>query len=279
MFVVVPVDPADVPALSAQLTALGAEGIDQRLARARRHLLFARFEEGTAAEGADAILRRSGWPAVVRPVSGGHLTAWLANTRPVVISERLTVCFPWTEFDGDEPDNVVEIDPGRAFGTGSHPSTRLLLGELARRLQGGERVLDVGCGSGVLAVSAARLGAEVTAVDITPEALTATRRNARHNGVGTSVEVTLTAVERLPGCFDVIVANIGAGVLIELAAPLQSLLAPRGWLALSGLSPGQVSKVAAAYARIEIIATPADDDWVALVGRHHGRPEPGRSGL
>jgi ribosomal protein L11 methyltransferase len=182
------------------------------------------------------------------------------------------VCFPWSEFDGDEPDTVVEIDPGRAFGTGAHPSTRLLLVELACSLRGGERVLDVGCGSGVLAVCAARLGARVTAVDITDEALTATRRNAIRNGVETDVHVSATPVERLSGRFDAIVANIGATVLIELASALQSRLDPDGWLALSGLSPGQVSKVAAAYSRLEITAVRADDDWVALVGRHRAGP-------
>jgi len=267
VFVVVVLDPAAVLSVSGELTALGAGGLDRRPSRGGRQLLFARFDDPTAAEGAAASLRRAGVSAVVRPVGGGHLSAWLANTRPVVISDRLTVCFPWSEFGGDEPNNIVEIDPGRAFGTGAHPSTRLLLGELARRLGGRERVLDVGCGSGVLAISAARLGADVTAVDITAEALAATRRNAIHNGVDAHVEVSATPVERLPGCFDVIVANIGAAVLIESASALQSHLAPTGWLALSGLSPGQISKVAAAYGRIEITSAPSDDDWVALVGR------------
>jgi ribosomal protein L11 methylase PrmA len=84
--------------------------------------------------------------------------------------------------------------------------------------------------------------------------------------------VSATPVERLSGRFDAIVANICATVLIELASALQSRLDPDGWLALSGLSPGQVSKVAAAYSRLEITAVRADDDWVALVGRHRAGP-------
>jgi len=270
VFVVVPLDPEQVPVVSAELTALGAQALEHRYPRGRRPLLSARFDDATAAEGAAARLRGTGLSAVVRPVGGGHLSAWLANNRPIVISERLTVCFPWSELTADEPDTLVEIDPGRAFGTGSHPSTRLVLHELAGRLHGGERVLDVGSGSGVLATCAARLGAQVTAVDISAEAVAATRRNAVLNGVGSRVEASATPVEHLPGGFDVIVANIGAAVLIELARPLQRRLDPAGWLALSGLSPGQVSKVAAAYDDIDVTSAPADDDWVALVGHHRG---------
>src|SRR5262245_4092536 len=103
----------------------------------------------TAAEAATRVaeLRAGGATATMRPVGGGHLDAGGRANQPVYVGDRLCVRLPWTEAAA-ATDVVVEIDPGRAFGTGSHPSTRLLLGVLAARIQGGERVLDVGCGSG-----------------------------------------------------------------------------------------------------------------------------------
>jgi ribosomal protein L11 methyltransferase len=203
---------------------------------------------------------------VVRPIGGGHLTAWRNYTRPVDIGGRVWVSFPWSEFDRDEAPAVVEIDTGRAFGTGGHPSTGLLLQELAGRLQGGESVLDVGCGSGVLAVTAARLGAgSVLGIDIEPEALTVTGANATLNGVSAVVGTSPASLEELEAVYDVVVANIGAATLIEMAAALQSRLAGGGWIGLSGLSPAQVSKVAAAYRQVEVVSVPTDDDWAAVV--------------
>jgi ribosomal protein L11 methyltransferase len=141
-----------------------------------------------------------------------------------------------------------------------------LLIELVRRMQGGESVLDVGCGSGVLSVSAARLGAaRVTAVDVDRRAIAATRANAARNDAGATVTASVTPVAALTGAFDVIVANIAAATLIELAPALQSRLASGGWLGLSGISPAQVSVVGAAYRSTDVVATPTEGDWAALV--------------
>ena len=249
-----------------ELRARGAMSVEERSVARDRALVYARFADDSSAGRVVADLRSRGWPAVVRPVGGGHLAAWHANTRPVVVDDRLSVCFPWTEVDRERAGLLVEIDPGPAFGAGGHPSTVLLLVELARRMRGGESVLDVGCGSGVLSVSAARLGAaSVTAVDVDKGAIVSTRANAARNGVGATVVASTTPAAELTGTFDVIVANIRAATLIELAAALQPRLAPRGWLGLSGLSPAQVSVVAAAYRPTRVIATPTRDDWAAVV--------------
>jgi ribosomal protein L11 methyltransferase len=242
------------------------EGATVVIAAAGRVLVHARFDDAAGARRVVGDLRTNGWPAVVRPSGGGHLAAWQANTCPVVVADRLWVCFPWTEYDRASAPVVVEIDPGSAFGAGRHPSTRLLLAELVQRLKGGESVLDVGCGSGALAVSAARLGAaSVTAVDIDVAAIVSTRANAARNGVAATIEAMTTPVTELTGSYDVIVANIAAATLIELAPVLRPRLAPHGWMGLSGLSPAQVSVVATAYRPARIAAIPTDDDWAALV--------------
>jgi ribosomal protein L11 methyltransferase len=252
---------------------LGGTDIEQHPMGRDRVLVYGGFPDAVSARAAVIALRADGWPAVERPVAGGHLTAWRNYTRPTEVRGRVWVGFPWSEFDRDRAPAVVEIDTGRAFGTGGHPTTRLLLGELADRLTGGESVLDVGCGSGVLAVTAARLGAgSALGIDINPEALVATRFNAALNDVGATVETSDVSVHDLHGVFDVIVANIGAAVLTEFAPALQALLAPGGWLGLSGLSPAQVSKVAAAYPLMRVLSVPADEDWAAIVAVNSAPP-------
>lgn len=264
-------DVAGVAKVSRLLITQGAAGVTGRpVGRGRLLLYGGPFDDRIAVEVA-AIVRAAGWPADMRPEGGGHLAAWLAHTGAVRVGDRLAVCFPWSEFDRDEVEIVVEIDPGRAFGNGAHPTTRLLLGELTARLRGGESVLDVGCGSGVLAIAAARLGATATAVDIAPAAIAATTANARRNGVGKGVRVLDTPVAHLTARFDVIVANIDAATLVKLAPAIQSCLARDGWLALSGLSPAQLSVVAAAYRQVEVLATPSDDDWLAMVASRPSR--------
>lgn len=268
MLVVAAARVADAASVAAQLRVRGATTGSQRLVGAGRVLVYGGpFEDQTALQIV-ADLRALGWPADARPEAGGHLTAWRAHTRAVEVGGRLAVCFPWSEFDRDQAELVVEIDPGRAFGTGAHPTTRLLLSELVARIVGGETVLDVGCGSGVLAIAAARLGAaQVRAVDLSPLAVEATTANAERNEVGKRVRVDNTPVAHLTSLFDVIVANLDAPTLVNLAPAIQRRLAPHGWLGLSGLSPAQVSKVMAAYNELNVIAQPTEEDWSAVVAR------------
>ena len=267
VLVVVAVGDADASDAIRRLRARGAETVEQRTLGRGRFLVYGGPFDDAAATAVASDLRAEGWPAATRPAGGGHLRAWQAHTEPVVIAERLWVCLPWSECDRSRaPGGVVEIDPGRAFGTGAHPSTRLLLNELALRLQGGEAVLDAGCGSGVLAVSAARLGAtSVTAVDISQAALSATRANAVRNQCDGVVRVAQTGIAGVTGAFDVVVANMHAAPLVDLAPALTSRMGPRAWLGLSGLSPAQLSVVAAAYRPLRVVATPTEDDWAALI--------------
>jgi ribosomal protein L11 methyltransferase len=193
---------------------------------------------------------------------------WVRRTQsqftPVPIGERLWIVPTWCE-PPDKRAAVVRLDPGMAFGTGTHPSTRLALHFLERSLRGAERVLDYGCGSGILAIAAAKLGAaEVDAVDLDPRALDATRANARAN----EVSVRVSTPEALPrGDYDVVVANILANPLILLAPALTTRVRAHGRLALSGVLAAQASDVAAAYRpAIELAVAREDEGWVLLEG-------------
>lgn len=158
---------------------------------------------------------------------------------------RLWIGATWHEAPHDA-QAIVRIDPGLAFGTGSHPTTRLVLGFLERVVRGGESVLDYGCGSGILAIAAAKLGAgPIDAVDIDPQAVEVTHANARANAVELRASLP-EALER--GSYDLVVANILAQPLIELAPALSSRARRGGRIALAGILDSQAEEVRAAYA-------------------------------
>jgi ribosomal protein L11 methyltransferase len=183
--------------------------------------------------------------------------------RPLELS-RLWIGASWHQAPAG-PKLVVRIDPGLAFGTGSHPTTRLVLHFLEQTLRGGERVLDYGCGSGLLAIAAAKLGASrVVAVDIDPQAVAVTQENSRAN----RVTVEALPPEALPpGRYDVIVANILAQPLIDLAAALTARAGQGTRLALAGILESQADDVAHAYAgRFELKVAGRDDGWALLAG-------------
>jgi ribosomal protein L11 methyltransferase len=183
-----------------------------------------------------------------------------AQFAPLAIGERLWIGPSWHEPPAGRI--AVRIDPGLAFGTGSHPSTKLVLGFLEGTMAGGERVLDYGCGSGILAIAAAKLGAaHVDAVDLDPQAVETTRANALANGIALNPLLP----DALPAAdYDIVVSNILAQPLIVLAP----LLAQRGRrVALSGILEAQAPEVARAYARwFNITLAASEDGWALLAG-------------
>lgn len=193
--------------------------------------------------------------------------AWMDSFQPMRFGQRLWIVPSWTE--APEPDAVnILLDPGLAFGTGTHPTTRLCLEWLDAQAHAARQVVDYGCGSGILAIAAALLGAEeVWAVDNDPQALVATRDNATRNGVEARVHTVLP--EALPACrSDLLIANILAGPLIELAPHFAALVRPEGALVLSGILPEQAPELAAAYQPWFDMAPPREHEgWVRLEGR------------
>jgi ribosomal protein L11 methyltransferase len=158
---------------------------------------------------------------------------------------------------------VITIDPGRAFGCGAHVTTKLALAEVLARVDGG-RVLDVGCGGGVLSIAAAvARRATVVAIDIDPNAIDATRANAERNGVAALVEVSSTPLDRVEGHFDLVVANILAITLRELAPHLARIVSRDGVLVASGMLAAQADSVDVAFAAhgLRRIAITGEDDW------------------
>ena len=193
---------------------------------------------------------------------------WLKDFHALRFGRRLWVC-PHHE-RVEQPDaTVVWLDPGLAFGTGTHASTALCLSWLDAHLTAGARVIDYGCGSGVLGIAAARLGAaEVHAFDIDPQALIATRDNARANGVQARLRVH-PDVATLPSQVDVLLANILAAPLCRLASRFAALVAPGGQVVLAGLMVAEIAEVTAAYGTCFDVARSGErEGWVALAGRH-----------
>lgn len=183
---------------------------------------------------------------------------------PIRISDRLWVVPSWHTPPASTAI-AVRLDPGLAFGTGSHVSTRLVLRFLEENVRRGDRVLDYGCGSGILAIAAAKLGAgEISAVDIDPQALETTAANANGNGVA----LQLAAPESLlPGTYDLVVANILAGPLIALEPLLAARTRRNGRIALSGILESQAAEVAAAYARdFDAAVSTVEEGWTLVEG-------------
>jgi len=194
---------------------------------------------------------------------------WLKDFHAMRFGERLWVC-PRHERVGEANAVVVTLDPGLAFGTGTHPSTALCLRYLDAHLPRGARAIDYGCGSGVLALACAKLGAaEVHCFDIDGQALIATRENALENAVAGVVRVHERA-EGLPGGVDVLMANILSGTLRALAPRFAALVRPGGVAVLAGLMRHEVADVTGAYAAwFDVAGCGESGDWACLSARRH----------
>ncbi|MBJ7307963.1 MAG: 50S ribosomal protein L11 methyltransferase [Acidimicrobiia bacterium] len=193
-----------------------------------------------------------------------HAQVWRAGSNIVIVP-------PWLDAPPDvtADDLVLLIDPGHAFGSASHETTRLCLEAVAEFVTPGAVVADIGCGSGVLAVAAVRLGArEAIATDISPEAIIATIENARRNDVADVVDVSTATIEELDSAtYDLVLANIGAATLCSMAQGLVQITKPHGVLVLSGLLAEQIEVVGGALKEAGAVIDDVreDGEWRALV--------------
>ena len=196
------------------------------------------------------------------------IRAWMDQFKPLKFGEHLWICPSWLEVK-EENAVVVSLDPGLAFGTGTHPTTALCLGYLDSLDLQGKQVLDYGCGSGILAIAALKLGAKnALGVDIDEQALQASRENAERNNVSDKLELFMGTDQKLDlPKSPVTVANILAGPLAELEPIIASLTESGGKLALSGILTEQADSVIEAYSKDFVMNKVKDKEgWALLTG-------------
>jgi ribosomal protein L11 methyltransferase len=270
---VLSVPAGEVELAADALWALGVVAVEERGAGAgtEDHLVELWTSLG---DDVEAVTRAAeGFPARWRwhlvEVDESVADSWRAHASATWVASDLVIRPSWVPIEADEEVTVVEIEPGATFGLGDHPTTVLTLRALRRALFRGATVLDVGCGSGVVAITACLLGAaRAEAIDIAPAAVEATVHNARRNAVSDRVAASTTSLGELAGPFDVIAANILAPVIIELAPELRRLLAPGGVLVVSGVLDDRYEHVVSALAPLHLVEVDRRDGWAGLSFRH-----------
>jgi ribosomal protein L11 methyltransferase len=274
-FVHLDVAEADVDETSGLLFELGAQGVEERDAST----LAKNVEPGTVTLVASFESREDAEEAMRHLPSGARYEevvgdawrdAWKAFWKPFAVADGVVVRPPWEPYEAKPGERVLELEPGRAFGTGLHETTRLVSQAIKQHASevSGKTILDVGCGSGILALVALELGAaRAVAIDNDSEAIDVTRENAQRNGMADRVDASTTPVEALGLQAPVVVANIEARILIPMSKDLMARVAPGGLLLLSGILVPQKDDVRAAYPDMDLVAEPALGEWVLLALR------------
>jgi len=197
--------------------------------------------------------------------------SWKKYYKPIRIAHRLMVVPTWEEYEPKEGDLILKMDPGMAFGTGTHETTRLCATLTEDYMKPGARVLDVGTGSGILAIAASKLGAEeVMAYDIDPVAVRVAQENCDVNGctnVTCGISDLLAGVDTKGGLYDFVCANIVADIIVRMAGDIICYMKPGGLLAVSGIIDTQADRVRAALEQggLAHILTRAENDWNAML--------------
>ncbi len=234
-------------------------------------------EDGSAADTLSFIKERFATLGIDAKISISGVNeedwanSWKAYYKPIEIGERIVIVPAWEKYDAPEGKLVVRMDPGMAFGTGSHETTRLVIGLLEKYIKGGERVLDVGCGSGILAICAAKLGAgECKAYDIDPVAVKVARENISDSGldnVSCDVSDLLRGVDKSGGAYDVICANIVADIIIRMTPDVGAYMNKNTVLLASGIICERAGDVISCFEEngFKIVERAEENGWCALV--------------
>jgi ribosomal protein L11 methyltransferase len=260
---------------------LGAQGVELRddttLLRAQTGTttVIASFDHIDGAREAIAQLPAKWGPRLGEVVGDTWRDEWKKHFEPFAVCPGIVIRPPWRAYDPGPGERVIVLEPGRAFGTGLHETTSLVAEALSHRAAGlrGASVFDVGCGSGILSLIALELGAAgARAIDVDPEAVAVTRENAERNGRGAELRADGAPIESVGELFGVVLANIEAKTLVELAPALTARVAKGGWLVLSGILgsravASQWTDVRAAYEGLVVEEVREKGEWLAAVLR------------
>jgi ribosomal protein L11 methyltransferase len=254
----------EVELASDALWSLGVVAVEERLAEDGVELWTSLGDDVVAIRDiASQRLERWTWRFV--EVDESVAETWRDHAVPAWIDADLVICPAWVPFDAEADVTVLRIDPGSTFGLGDHPTTVLSMRAVRSALRIGSTILDVGCGSGVLAIGACVLGASrAIGIDIAPASMSVAGVNAVANGVADRIEVSTTPLAQVDGTFDIVVANILAPTLIELADDLRRVVAPSGVLIVSGVLADRHAHVEAALRPLQRTRRATLDGWAAL---------------
>lgn len=266
-------DPRDVPELMASKEKTHWDYIDESVLAS---MLSGPSIIFYVEEGSEVLSALDGLPYVRAEVSVEDDADWLHRWKdyfePAPISERFAVKPAWSAYEPADGEFVIDLDPGMAFGTGTHETTRLCLRLMEKYLQSGDRVLDVGAGSGILSIAAALLGSsDVLAVDIDGEAVATARENVEKNGVERTVRVQRADLAGgIDFCADVLVSNLMADLIIRFAPDAYRHLAPGGTYIAGGIIDDQKQRVCEALERegFQVIEALSEGEWWSIAARH-----------
>ena len=272
------VAPKQLELAQLRLWELGASGLEERdsttLERGSLEgssVVLASFPDDSAARRALLAMREDYDTDIVYVDHRDWATEWRRGFLPRRIGKRLVLRPSWEPVQIDPGEVLVTIDPENAFGSGDHETTRLVLQAIERRITGRERVLDVGCGSGVLSIAAVLLGASSAhAIDVEDAVVATVRRNASLNGVARRIDASTTPLSEVTATYEVVLANIETRVLVPMAGDLVARVASGGFLVLSGALQGERDELRSAYSTMRLEETLAEGEWRAFVLRPGG---------